>query len=448
MKTMIVLAGAVLCGALLAASVSAEDWPAWRGPRGDAVWKEEGIIERFPADGLAVRWRTPIKEGYGGPAVAGGRVFIGDFERHKGTPRIDGIERLLALDQKTGEVLWNSSWEVDYSSVMGSYAEGPRTVPTIDGDLVYLVGAAGHLMALSTATGEVAWQKHYPSDYDVGVPIFGFSSAPIVNGDLLIVIVGGEPDALVVAFDKRTGDEVWRALEASSEPGYAQPTIVEAAGRRQLLIWHPLAISSLDPDSGEVLWNFPYEARDTLSVATPIVENDRLFLTQFYGGAIMLELDDSPGATELWRFKGRTEMPKDTEALHSLITTPIFEGETVYGIDSYGELRALDALTGERLWTDLTMARQGRWGSAFAVEHGDRWIVFNDVGELIFCRFERDGYYEIDRTLLIEPTTSAGYGPRKAFDTKVNWGHPAFADRHIFIRNDKEVLSASLASAK
>ena len=142
MKTMI--AGTILGVLLLAGSGSAEDWPAWRGPRGDAVWREDGILERFPADGLAVRWRTPINEGYGGPAVAGGRVFVGDFERHKGTPRIDGIERLLALNQETGEVLWSRSWEVDYSSMMGSYAEGPRTVPTVDGDLVYMVGAAGH----------------------------------------------------------------------------------------------------------------------------------------------------------------------------------------------------------------------------------------------------------------------------------------------------------------
>lgn len=437
----------VVCTLLVVGTASAEDWPAWRGPGGRGVWSEDGIVARFPSEGLTVRWRTPIKEGYAGPAVADGRVFVADFERHKGTPRIDGVERLLALDENTGEVLWRRSWEVDYSSMMGSYAEGPRAVATVDGDRVYIVGAAGDLLCLHTATGEIVWRKHYPTDYDVGVPIFGFSSAPIVNSDLLIAIVGGEPDALVVAFDKRTGEEIWRALKASSEPGYAQPTIVEAAGRRQLLIWHPLAISSLDPDSGAVLWNFPYEARDTLSVATPVVENDRLFLTQFYGGSLMLELDDRPGVTELWRFKGRSEMPGETKALHSLITTPVFKGETVYGIDSYGELRALDALTGRRLWSDGKMVRQGRWGSAFVVEQGDRWVVVNDQGELIFCRFARDGYEEIDRTQLIEPTTSAGYGARKMFDTRVSWAHPAFANRHVLIRNDKEVLSVSLASS-
>ena len=422
----------------------AEDWPAWRGPRGDAVWREDGILESFPEEGLDIRWRVPIGEGYAGPAVAAGRVFVADFERNEGTPRIDGVERLVALDQATGETLWTRSWDVDYSAIMGSYAEGPRAVPSVADDLVYQMGAAGHLMALRVATGEIAWQKHYPTDYDVGVPIFGFSSAPLIEGDLLIALVGGEPDAMVVAFDRKTGEEIWRALETRSEPGYAQPTIVEAAGRRQLLIWHPLAISALDPGSGEVLWSFDYEVRDTLSVANPMVEDDRVFLTQFYGGSLMLQVDDDLSVTELWRRRGRTELPKDTEALHSLNTTPVFVGDTVYGIDSYGELRALDAATGERIWTDKTMARQGRWGSAFIVEHGDRLIAFTDLGDLVFFRMDREGYHEIDRTHLIDPTTSAGYGPRRFADALVNWGHPAFADGHVYVRNDREVLAASL----
>ncbi|MEE2777481.1 MAG: PQQ-binding-like beta-propeller repeat protein [Acidobacteriota bacterium] len=432
---------------LLAAQVaSAGDWPAWRGKDGDSVWKEVGILERFPEDGLEIRWRTPVKEGYSGPVVADGRVFVADFERNQGTGRIDGTERMLALDEKTGELLWTHSWPVDYSSIMGSYAEGPRAVATVDGDRVYVVGAAGHLIAMRTTDGKELWRKHYPTDYDVGVPIFGFSSSVLIDGELAITIVGAEPDGMVIAYDKRTGEERWRAIETRSEPGYAQPTIVEAMGHRQLLIWHPLAIASLVPQTGEILWSFDYEARDTLSVADPTVSEGRLFLSQFYGGSLMLELTHEPGVKELWRAKGRTEMPKDTLALHSLITTPIFEGITVYGIGSYGELRALDARSGERIWEDKTMVRQGRWGSAFMVQNGDRWIAFSDTGDLIFCRFTRKGYEEIDRTHLIDPTTSAGFGPRRFGDAQINWGHPAFANRHVIVRNDREIVSASLAA--
>ncbi len=436
----------VIASWLGATGLAADDWPSWRGD-GDAIWSEAGLMQEFPANGLEVRWRTPIKEGYAGPAVSDGRVFVSDFERIKQTGRLGGRERALALDEETGEVLWTHSWNVNYSSIMASYAEGPRAVPTVDGNHVYFLGAAGHLICLDVRSGEVLWMKHYPTAYDVSVPVFGFSSTPIVRGDSLIAIVGGAPDALVVAFDKRTGKELWRSLKASSEPGYSQPTIVRANGRDQLIIWHPQGLAGLDPDDGTVLWSFAYEAKSTLSVATPVVADDRVFVTQFYGGSLMLELiEDERGisAQEVWKLSGRSEMPDETVALHSLITTPIFDGETIWGIDSYGELRALDAATGERLWTDTTMVRQGRWGSAFMVAIGDRWLVANDQGELIICRLDREAYQELSRTTLIEPTTSAGYGPRKLFDTKVSWAHPAFANQHVLIRNDREILSASL----
>ena len=333
---------------------------------------------------------------------------------------------------------------------MGSYADGPRVTPTVDEERAYLMGAAGDLVAMNVQTGEIVWRKNYPTDYDVGVPIFGFSSAPIVRGEKLIALVGGEPDALVVAFDRRTGEELWRSLGVRSEPGYATPTVVEAAGREQMLIWHPLAISGLDPDSGEELWTFEYEAKDTLSVATPVVAKDRLFLTQFYGGSLMLQLgrDEQGGytATELWRKKGESEMPGKTDGLHSLITTPLFDGDTIWGIDSYGELRALDAATGERIWEDKTFARQGRWGAAFSVRQGDRYVAFTDTGDVVFYRVDREAYQELSRTHLLEPTINAGFGPRRYAEAFVHWGHPAFANRNIFVRNDEKVIAASLAA--
>jgi hypothetical protein len=138
-------------------------------------------------------------------------------------------------------------------------------------------------------------------------------------------------------------------------------------------------------------------------------------------------------------------MPGHTDGLHSLITTPILDGDTIYGVCSYGELRALDALTGKRLWESAAMTRQGRWGSAFMVKNGDRWFVNNDLGDLLIVRFGRDGYHEIDRTRLIEPTSNAGFGPGRVFDAMVNWSHPAYANRHVIARNDKEILRASLA---
>ena len=172
-----------------------------RGRHG--VWNETGILETFPEEGLEVRRRAPIKRGFSGPAVADGRVFVTDFERAQG---LDGTERIVCLDEATGEILWTQSWETNYAGI--SWNEGPRATPTVDGDRVYAVGATGVLTALGVETGHILWRRRFVEDYGAEVPAWGFSSALVIDGDRGITIVGGEPDAKVVAFDKMTGVEV------------------------------------------------------------------------------------------------------------------------------------------------------------------------------------------------------------------------------------------------
>ena len=177
-----------LCvGLLLTAVVSAEDWPEFRGKGRLGVWNETGIIENLPAAGLPVLWRTPIKAGFTGPSVAEGRVYLMDFEE---TQKPKGIERALALDEKTGQILWTQSWEVDYRGM--SYGYGPRATPTVDGDRVYFAGADGKLFCLEAKTGKILWKKDYVADFgaDRGKWAFdwGFSSAPIVDGNRVIAL--------------------------------------------------------------------------------------------------------------------------------------------------------------------------------------------------------------------------------------------------------------------
>ena len=182
-----------------------------------------------------------------------------------------------------------------------------------------------------------------------------------------------------------------------------------------------------------------------MSVATPVQSGNYLLVTQFYLGSMMMQLDqDRPGARMLWKGQSRSEMPGQTDGLHALITTPLIEGDYIYGVGSYGELRGLNARTGERLWMSDAMVAQARWGAAFMVKQGDRYLVVNDDGFLINAQFTPEGYVEHGRTRLIEPTSDAGFGPRKAFDRLVNWSHPAYANRHIFHRNDNEIIRASL----
>ncbi len=426
--------------------VSADDWPQWRGPDRLAVWRETGIVSQLP-DELTITWRVPIRSGYAGPVVADGRIFVADWQEDPESRTVDGTERLVALDEQTGSTLWTHEWPTSYRMLMFSYAVGPRATPTVDGNRVYVVGATGRLLCLNVENGTVIWEKDYVSDYGTSVPTWGVASAPLVDGDLLIAIVGGEPDALVMAFNKYTGEEIWRSLEVRSEMGYGQPVIYDAGGARQLIVWHPTALTALDPETGAVYWNQPWEVQSSVSVATPARGGDFLLVSQFYRGSLMMRLNaDRPAATRLWQGSGRDGLPDQTDGLHAMITTPLVIGNYVYGVGSYGELRGLDARTGERLWVSGEMTPQARWGGASLVQHEDRVFVHNDDGELIIAEFTPTGYIEHSRTKLLPPTTRAGYGPRRTFDRVVNWSHPAFANRHVVQRNDQEIIRASLAA--
>ncbi len=193
-----------------------EDWPEWRGKGRLGVWNETGILEKFPESGLTATWRTPVNAGYAGPAVAGGRVFVTDSRRVKAN---QAIERALALDERTGQVLWTREWQTNYSGLQLVYAIGPRATPTVDGDRVYVLGTMGNLLALDVGTGRVLWQKDYVKDFNTSIPSWGITGAPLVDGDRLICLVGGEPDAKVMALDKRTGEEIWRSLSSDVRSG-------------------------------------------------------------------------------------------------------------------------------------------------------------------------------------------------------------------------------------
>lgn len=420
-------------------AASAEDWPEWRGKGRLGVWKEDGILDAFPAGGLKVRWRTPIRGGFSGPAVAGNRVFLMDFQA---VENLKGTERVVCLDEKTGKVLWTREWDTDYVGLMRTYATGPRATPTVDGDRVYALGAMGMLHCLNAKTGAVVWRKNLVRDYGTQVPVWGMTGAPVVDGPRLIALTGGERDAKVVAFDKMTGREIWRALPSTGEPGYCQPFLFEAGGVRQLLIWHPQAVVSLDPATGKVHWEHPFKIQAGLTVATPVQSGARLLISAFYNGSRMFELDArQPAARLLW--KGSSDSEIKTDGLHPLISTPVIDGDYIYGICSYGQMRCLNARTGERVWETLDVTREkARWSSGIIVRHRDRYFINNDRGELIIAKFSPQGYQELSRTQLIKPTSRPG-NRREA--GAVNWSHPAYANRHIIARNDEEVLAASLA---
>src|SRR5262249_24256758 len=237
--------------------------------------------------------------------------------------------------------------------------------------------------------------------------------------------------------------ELWRALSAS-EPGYCPPMIYEFGGRRQLIVWSPDSVNGLDPETGRVDWTQPFKVRAGLTIPTPRKAGDLLFVTSFYSGPLMLRFESKASKpVVLWKGKSQSEQPDRTDGLHSIMPTPFLKDGYVYGVCSYGQLRCLKAETGERIWETLaaTGGQQERWGNAFLTEQGDRFFLFNEKGDLIIARLSPRGYEEIDRAHILEPTNHMAGRP-------VVWSHPAFANRSMYVRNDKEIVCVALAAER
>jgi outer membrane protein assembly factor BamB len=412
---------------------TADDWPGWRGPTRDDVWKETGLVEKFSTARLPLLWRAKIGSGYSGPTVADGRVYVTDLQK-----KPTSVERVHCFDAKTGHDLWTFSYDVDYKII--GFPAGPRAAVAIADGRAYALGAAGHFHCLDAATGKLLWKKDPEVDYKVRVPIWGIASAPLIDGDLVIVQLGAE-NACLVAWDRKTGAERWRALDDNAS--YSAPIIIEQAGKRVLVCWTGGSIVGLKPATGEVYWKYPFSpAKMVINVPTPVVEGNRLFLSSFYDGSIMLKLDhDKLQVEKLWDRHGENEIK--TDALHCMIGTPYMEGDYIYGVDSYGQLRCLDARTGDRIWEDLTAVPKARWATIHMVRNAGRVWMFNERGEIVIGTLSPKGFHEISRAKLIDPTTEQL--PQRG---GVCWSHPAYADKCVFARNDKELVCASLAADK
>ena len=410
----------VVCGS----QVSAADWPQWGGPKRDIVWRESDIVEKLPTDGLLPRmWSLPVGEGYSGPAVAAGRVFVTDLFKRSN-------ERILCIDAESGKLNWKHEYPVRYTI---SYPAGPRTTPTVDGDRVYSLGAMGDLLCLNVSDGDVVWETNFVDTFGTRLPIWGMAASPLIDGDNLIALVGGKDNALVVAFNKNTGKEVWRAL-SNAQVGYAPPVIYEFGGRRQLIVWHPAAVVALDPATGKEIWNVPFRVQAGLTVPMPRKIGNRLFVTAFYNGPMMLKVTDS-SAEIVWKGSSNSEIK--TDGLHSIMPTPWVTESHIYGVCSYGQLRCLNSKTGERIWETRQATGEGRWWNAFLIPHEDRVFIHNEQGELIIAQLEPTGYKELSRAQLVEPT-------RAVRRRMTIWSHPAFAMQSVFARNDKEIVRVNL----
>lgn len=421
MPRIVPLAACLLCGTGTNLA-RADDWPQWRGPNRDGVWSESGILEAIPAEGLGIRWRKPVGPGWSSPVVAQHKVFVTDVDFGARPAH----ERVHCLDEATGNSLWTYAYEAKYPDLPPENRSTPAATPIVEAGMLYMIGGNGHVHCLEIGMGKPQWEKRLDKEFEIKPQ--SCRPSPLIEGDLLILLTGGKPGGCVVALEKKTGKDVWKALDDSVSN--SSPIVIEAAGRRQLIVWTGESVTSLVPATGEVLWRERLVTNTNYSTATPVTEKDALLISGF-----MLELRrDAAQATPLWP-KSRVV---DRRVL-SNTSTPLLQGDYLYSAKSSGEFVCLESRTGEQVWVTEKPTALKQGASIHLTPHGNAVWLFTDEGNLIRARLTPKGYEELGRAPLLEPTSPFA-GKRLA------WVPPAFANRHVFARNDNEVVCASLAA--
>jgi outer membrane protein assembly factor BamB len=432
----------ILAALVLAAPLArADDWPQWMGPKRDNVWREDGIIDTFPKGGPKVAWRAPLGAGYSGPAVASGKVYVTDRTLTKGTAnpddpfdtknKIPGTERVLCLDAKTGKELWKHEYDCPYQI---SYPAGPRCTPLVSDGKVYTLGAMGNLLCLDAEKGTVVWAKDLVKEYGAKPAIWGYAAHPVLDGKKLVTIAGGE-GSHVVALDKDTGKEIWKAgNQPAGSQGDSPVLFTEAGGKRQMIVAGGKSIYSVNPETGEQFWTTPFAVDNGCMVMTPVRAGEFLFVGGYNAKSTVLKLTaDKPGVEVVWQNKKGL-------GLSPVNVQPFLQDNVLYGYDDTGAMFAVELPSGKRLWEDGGPVGEKvvPSGTAFIAKNGDRFFFFAETGDLVIGKLTPKGYEEVSRAKVLEPTNTA-------WGHKVVWCAPAYADKKAFIRNDKEIVCLDLA---
>jgi outer membrane protein assembly factor BamB len=390
------------------------DWPQWRGPNRDGVSTEPGILTAWPAGGPKVLWEARVGEGFASVAVVKGRVF---------TIFQDGdSEAVVAWNAESGEEIWRCRYPCRYRNDFGN---GPRATPSVDGDFVYTVGATGlmHCMQAFTgqSTGELVWEKDLLRDFGATAPKWGVSFSPLVEGERVYIMPGGPNGSSLAALDKRTGAVVWKRHDDPAS--YSSPIAATIHEQKQILFLTGSRLISVHPDTGARLWDYPWPITNETNIATPIVENDYVFIASGYGRGYVLLRIEQDGAS----LKPHYEH-KNRRAMRNHFSTCVRYKDHLFGFDD-STLMCMNFLTGKIEWKERGFDK----GSVLLVN--DHLIIYGANGVLALAEATPREYVEKARFQFSAQGRSC-------------WSVPVVSNGRLYVRDQERLVCFDVKAAK
>ena len=398
-------------------TVTATEWPQWRGPNRDGVSNEVGLLKEWSPNGPKILWKIPLGEGFSGISISQGRAYT---MFSKGND-----EFVVCLDATDGGEIWRFRSDKNYHEGQGG--NGPRATPTIDGDFLFTISAHGKLYALNTANGQKIWSHDLQQKFGSKMPRWGFSTSPLVDGELLLVEVGGKGEKSIIAFNKTSGDVIWSSHK--DKLGYSSPIAITVKGVRQIICFTGTQLVSLSPTDGTIYWKYPWKTGYDVNAATPVfIPPDKVFISSGYDkGAAVVQMrvfvspDDDRAATDQIREKQGVvrieEIWKNRKMKNQFASSVLYE-DHLYGFDN-SILKCIEANTGEEQW------KSRGFGKGTVILADGHLIILSDRGKLGLAEATSAGY--------IEKATAKVLGG-------LCWTVPTLADGKLYVRNEEEMI--------
>lgn len=439
----------LLLGFAVAAPTRAEDWPHFLGPRSDCTSTENGLLDSWDAKGPPLLWSLDIGTGYCAPSVQSNTLVL--FHRLK------DFEIIEARNATTGKFIWRHQYPSEYQDPYG-YNNGPRSSPLLTADKCFTFGAEGKLTCVELATGKLVWQRDTAKDWTIPQAFFGVGSSPILESNLLIVMVGGQPNSGVVAFDPRTGNTAWESVGERNWQGvpmtgwpgerkvdwkvhekqasYSTPVAATVNGQRQVFCLMRQGLVSLNSTNGAVNFSFWFRStvNDSVNAMEPVVIDNMVLISGAYYhiGAVLLQVQpDNKSVKELWR----------STALEIHWNTPVYRDGYIYAFSGRNEpdayFRCVEYKTGKIMW-DRDERWRGHeptsptWGRGSAILADGKLICLGEAGLLGIFKPNPQKDEEVCRSQI----------PQLHYPC---WAGPILSNKKLYLRSEDKLVCFDLA---